>query len=235
MTHADSYKKQDIKVTVDAIVFGYNQENGISVLLIKRKIAPYINEWALPGGFVLNHETLEEAVERELREEAGIKIDYIEQLFTFGKPDRDPRKRIISISYFALVKSADFRLFAASDAAEAAWFSIYDLPRLAFDHKEIVEKAVARLRAKITYEPIGFELLDNKFLFSDLEQLYMKLLGHDIDRRNFKRKLMSLGLVLELNEKATAAGAGRPGKLYSFDSKKYNQLKTDGFNLNKLI
>ncbi|MBB5634295.1 8-oxo-dGTP diphosphatase [Pedobacter cryoconitis] len=226
---------QDIKVTVDAIVFGYNQENGISVLLIKRKIEPFLNEWALPGGFVLNHETLEEAVERELREEAGVSIDYLEQLFTFGDPSRDPRMRIISVAYFGLVKSADFSLFAATDASEAAWFNIYDLPALAFDHKDVVEKAIARLRAKITYEPIGFELLDPKFLFSHLEQLYMELLGRDIDRRNFKRKVMSLGLVIELDEKAPALTAGRPGKLYSFDKEKYKQLKVNGFDLNKLL
>lgn len=235
MDHADSFRNQDIKVTVDAIVFGYNQENGISVLLIKRKINPYINEWALPGGFVHNHETLEQAVERELQEEAGISINYLEQLFTFGKPDRDPRRRIISISYFGLVKSADFSLFASSDASEAAWFNIYELPELAFDHKDIVDKAIRRLRAKITYEPIGFELLDKKFLFSDLEQLYMKLLGHEIDRRNFKRKVMSLGLVVELEEKAPVVNAGRPGKLYSFDNKKYKQLKIKGFDLYKLL
>lgn len=226
---------QDIKVTVDAIVFGYNQENGISVLLIKRKIEPFLNEWALPGGFVLNHETLEEAVERELLEEAGVSINYLEQLFTFGKPSRDPRMRIISVAYFGLVKSSDFSLFASTDASEAAWFNIYDLPSLAFDHKEVVEKAIARLRAKITYEPIGFELLDPKFLFSQLEQLYMELLGHDIDRRNFKRKVMSLGLVIELDEKAPALSAGRPGKLYSFDKEKYKQLKVNGFDLNKLL
>ncbi|WP_367865964.1 NUDIX domain-containing protein [Pedobacter sp. WC2423] len=235
MNKVTSEIDQDIKVTVDAIVFGYNQENGISVLLIKRKIEPFLKEWALPGGFVLNHETLEEAVERELREEAGVSINYLEQLFTFGKPSRDPRMRVISIAYFGLVKSSDFSLFASTDASEAAWFNIYDLPPLAFDHKEVVEKAIARLRAKITYEPIGFELLDPKFLFSHLEQLYMELLGHDIDRRNFKRKVMSLGLVIELDEKAPALTAGRPGKLYSFDKEKYKQLKVNGFDLNKLL
>jgi len=235
MTKTTLEIKQDIKVTVDAIVFGYNQGNGISVLLIKRKIEPFKNEWALPGGFVLDQETLEEAVERELREEAGVSINYLEQLFTFGKPDRDPRMRVISVSYFGLVKSADFSLFAATDAAEAAWFNIYELPALAFDHKDIVKKAIARLRAKITYEPIGFELLDRKFLFSDLEHLYTLLLGRDIDRRNFKRKMMSMGLVIELDEKAPSLTAGRPGKLYSFDRGRYNQLKINGFDLNKLI
>lgn len=232
---ARSRIKQHIQVTVDAIVFGYNQESGISVLLIKRKIEPFLHQWALPGGFVLDHETLEEAVKRELREEAGISIDYLEQLFTFGRPDRDPRARIISIAYFGLVRSGDFTLFASTDAAEAKWFNIYDLPKLAFDHSEIIEKAIGRLRAKIVYEPVGFELLDRKFLFSDLEQLYMKLLGHDIDRRNFKRKIMSLGLVIELPEKSPSTSAGRPGKLYSFDKDKYRKLKIKGFDLDKLI
>ncbi|WP_199269819.1 NUDIX hydrolase [Mucilaginibacter lacusdianchii] len=226
---------QHIKVTVDAIVFGYNREQGISVLLIKRKIEPFLNQWALPGGFVHDEETLEDAVERELMEEAGISINYLEQLFTFGNPHRDPRSRIISVAYFGLVKSSDFSLFASTDAAEAQWFNIYELPQLAFDHASIVEIAIQRLRAKITYEPIGFELLDRRFLFSDLEQLYMKLLGHDIDRRNFKRKVMSLGLVVETNEKAPAMAAGRPGKLYSFDKEKYQQLKVKGFDLDNLI
>ena len=226
---------QEIKVTVDAIVFGYSQSSGVSVLLIKRKIEPFKNKWALPGGFVLDEESLEEAVERELKEEAGISINYLEQLFTFGKPDRDPRMRIVSVAYFGLVKSGNYSLHAASDAAEASWFNIYELPKLAFDHAAIVDKAIGRLQAKITYEPIGFELLDRKFLFSDLEQLYITLLGHDIDRRNFKRKMMSLGLVIELDEKAPTLSAGRPGKLFSFNKKKYNQLKIKGFDLDKLI
>lgn len=227
--------EQHIKLTVDAIVFGYNQENGVSVLLIKRKIEPFINKWALPGGFVQDDEPLESAVERELKEEAGITINYLEQVFTFGKPNRDPRMRVVSVAYFGLVNSSNFTLFASSDASEAQWFNIDHLPKLAFDHSEIVAKAIARLRAKITYEPVGFELLNRKFLFSDLEQLYMRLLGHDIDRRNFKRKIMSLGLLVELDEKGPTASAGRPGKLYSFDKKKYNQLKVKGFDLDKLI
>lgn len=235
LSMTDGSIEQNIKLTVDAIVFGYSQSSGVSVLLIKRKIDPFKNKWALPGGFVLEGESLEAAVERELQEEAGISINYLEQLFTFGKPDRDPRQRVVSVAYFGLVKSANYGLHAASDAEEANWFNIYELPRLAFDHADIVKKAIARLQAKITYEPIGFELLDRKFLFSDLEQLYITLLGHEIDRRNFKRKIMSLGLVIELDEKAPAVSAGRPGKLYSFDRKKYNQLKVKGFDLDKLI
>lgn len=227
--------KQDIKVAVDAVVFGYSKEEGISVLLIKRKIEPFLKSWALPGGFVKNEETLEEAIERELYEEAGIRINYLEQLFTFGAPKRDPRVRVISVAYFGLVKSSKFKLLASTDALEASWFNIHELPSLAFDHKKIITTAIQRLRAKITYAPIGFELLDNKFLFSELEQLYIQLLGKEIDRRNFKRKVMSLGLIVELDEIAPIASAGRPPKFYAFDKAKYKQLQHNGFNLDTIL
>lgn len=181
--------KQSIKLSVDAVVFGY-EEGNISVLLIKRKYEPFKGEWAIPGGFVLNEESLEEAVERELHEETGIKINYLEQLYTFGKPNRDPRSRVVSVAYFGLVRPNAFKIFASTDAEQVRWFSINELPKLSFDHKEILKVAIERLQGKITYEPIGFELLDKKFPFSDLEKLYTTLLGRDIDRRNFRRKLL---------------------------------------------
>lgn len=227
--------EQHILITVDAVVFGYSQAQGISVLLIKRKIKPFQHKWALPGGFVHDKESLEDAVVRELKEETGISVQYLEQLYTFGAVSRDPRSRVVSVAYFALVKSSAFALSASTDAADAAWYNIDELPGLAFDHATIIAKAIQRLRAKITYEPIGFELLSRKFPFSDLEQLYSRLLGYDIDRRNFKRKIMSLGLVHELDEKLPATSAGRPGKLYSFDRKKYKELAVSGFDLHKLL
>ena len=166
-----------IKVAVDAIVFGYSKNEGVSVLLIKRKYPPFKDGWAIPGGFILEEESLEEAVKRELLEETGIKVNYLEQLYTFGAPKRDPRQRIISIAYFALVKSSMFQqLKASTDAAEAQWFNINKLPALAFDHKEILQTAIERIRAKIRYQPIGFELLDKNFPFADLEKLYTALL-----------------------------------------------------------
>ncbi|MEO6357343.1 MAG: NUDIX hydrolase, partial [Ferruginibacter sp.] len=147
-------KIADIKVAVDAIVFGYSKTEGVSVLLIKRKYPPYKDSWAIPGGFILHEESLEEAVKRELSEETGIKVNYLEQLYTFGAPKRDPRQRIISIAYFALVKSSQFQqLKASTDAAEAQWFSINKLPSLAFDHKQILQTAIERVRAKIRYQP----------------------------------------------------------------------------------
>lgn len=221
--------KQDIKVSVDAVVFGYDQEKGISVLLIKRKNEPFQKMWALPGGLVLTGESLDGAVNRELKEEAGIDVNYLEQLYSFGNPQRDPRNHAISVSYFGLVRPQDFQPLAQTDAEDVAWFNIKKLPRLAFDHKKIIEVAIKRLRGKITYEPVGFELLDNEFPFSDLEKLYQTLLDQEIDRRNFKKKITSLGILEELDE-TVQRGAGRPARLFKFNKKKYFELKEKGYN-----
>ncbi len=219
----------DIKVTVDAIVFGYSKNDGVSVLLIRRKYPPFKDSWAIPGGFVLEQENLEEAVKRELIEETGITVNYLEQLYTFGEPKRDPRQRIISIAYFALVKSSLYQqLKASTDAEEAQWFSINKLPVLAFDHNQILQTAIERIRAKIRYQPIGFELLDKKFPFADLEKLYTTLLDRHIDRRNFTKKIMSLGLLEDTGKLAPALGAGRPSKVYQFNKQRYTQLEKEG-------
>ena len=218
--------KQEIKLSVDAVVFGY-ESGTISVLLIKRKYDPYKGKWAIPGGFVKNEESLEEAVERELQEETGIKINYLEQLYTFGKPSRDTRGRVVSIAYFGLVRPNAFKIFASTDAEQVQWFNINELPELSFDHKDILDAAIQRLQGKITYEPIGFELLDKKFPFSDLEKLYTTLLGRDIDRRNFRKKIVGLNVLDELEEKVSK-GSGRPANLFQFNQKRYFQLKKDG-------
>jgi len=218
--------KNNIKLTVDAVVFGYDSGN-ISVLLVKRKYEPFKDSWALPGGFVLENENLEQAVQRELLEETGARINYLEQLYTFGDLGRDPRGRVVSIAYFGLVKPNVFKLTASTDAKKAEWFDIKKLPKLAFDHKKILEIAVERLQGKITYEPIGFELLGKKFPFSDLEKLYTTLLDRGIDRRNFKKKITSLKVLDELDEKVSV-GRGRPASLFSFNKKRYFQLKKEG-------
>lgn len=218
--------KNKIQLTVDAVVFGYDSGN-ISVLLVKRKYEPFKDGWALPGGFVLENENLEQAVQRELVEETGVKINYLEQLYTFGDLERDPRGRVVSIAYFGLVKPNAFNLRASTDAEEAEWFNIKKLPKLAFDHKKILKIAIERLQGKITYEPIGFELLDKKFPFSDLEKLYTTLLDRQIDRRNFKKKITSLKVLDELDEKVSI-GRGRPASLFSFNKKRYFQLKKEG-------
>jgi 8-oxo-dGTP diphosphatase len=217
-----------IKVAVDAIVFGYSKSDGLSVLLIKRKYEPFKNAWAIPGGFVLQDESLEEAVRRELQEETGVEVNYLEQLYTFGEPNRDPRQRVISIAYFALVKSALFQeLKATTDAEEAQWFPINKLPILAFDHKKILQIAIERIRAKIRYQPIGFELLDKQFAFSDLEKLYSILLDRPIDRRNFTKKILSLD-ILEDTGTLASTGVGRPSKVYQFNKNRYKQLQKEG-------
>lgn len=226
-----SVSGSEIKVAVDAIVFGYSKNEGVSILLIQRKYPPFKNAWAIPGGFVLPDESLEEAVRRELREETGIEVNYLEQLYTFGDPDRDPRKRVISVSYFALVKSAQFQqLKASTDAENAQWFNIKALPPLAFDHKKILHVAIERVRAKIRYQPIGFELLDRKFPFADFEKLYATLLDRDIDRRNFYKKVMALGILDETDEYAKSEGKGRPSKMFQFNKKRYQELLKEGIN-----
>lgn len=219
---------QNIKISVDAVVFGYTSQDGLSILLIQRMLPPFEGEWALPGGLVRDDESLETAVERELQEETGISINYLEQLYSFGQPERDPRNRVISIAYYGLVKPNAFRLNASTDASDAKWFNVNEYPPLAFDHQEIFLKALERLQGKITYEPIGFELLDKKFPFSELEKLYSTVLGRPVDRRNFKKKILKFGFLEETNEKQHLKGAGRPGNLFQFDEKKYFELKKRG-------
>lgn len=216
-----------IRIAVDAVVFGYAGQQ-LQLLLIRRNIPPFEGEWALPGGQVLYEESLEAAVERELQEETGISINYLEQLYTFGQPGRDPRNRVVSVAYFALVNPNQFELAAATDAADAQWFPCENLPALAFDHAQIVEYALKRLRAKLTYEPIGLNLLDRDFLFSDLEKLYESILGRKIDRRNFRKKFLSFGILTETTIHHSGH-KGRPGTLFRFDVQKYSALKEKGF------
>lgn len=220
--------KQNIKIAVDAIVFGYS-DNKLNVLLIKQKYGLMKNLWALVGGFVKDNETLSEAVNRELLEEAGIQVNYLEQLYTFGDNiNRDPRFRVITVAYFALVNSTKLVLTADSDAEEARWFPIDDMPNLAFDHQSILLAAQNRLKSKLTYQPIGFDLLPKEFLFSELENLYCTILEKEIDRRNFRKKILSFGIVEE-TEKFGNKKNGRPAKLFRFNKQKYNKLLKGGF------
>ncbi len=219
--------QQNIKIAVDAIVFGY-ADNRLNVLLIKQKFGTLKNQWALVGGFVKDNETLINAVNRELVEEAGIKVNFLEQLYTFGDDiERDPRFRVVSVAYFALVNSSKLNLKADSDAEEAKWFSIKELPMLAFDHESILKMALNRLQSKLTYQPIGFDLLPKEFLFSELENLYCTILEKEIDRRNFRKKILSFGIVEETDKYGNNI-KGRPAKLYKFNKLKYNKLIKEG-------
>lgn len=221
---------QNIKVAVDAIVFGY-RDHQLFILLIKRKYSTFQNQWALPGGFILDDESLQKAVTRELKEEAGIEVDYLEQLYTFGDDvNRDPRGRVISVGYFGLVSPNGLDLVASTDALEAAWFPSTELPKLAFDHADIVNLALERLSAKLHYQPVGFDLLPKEFLFADLENLYMTVFQRELDRRNFRKKILNLGFVEETG-KSLQKGSGRVGKTYCFNEKKYRQLEKEGYYL----
>lgn len=220
---------QNVKIAVDAIVFGYSN-NALHVLIVEQKFGSLKNSWVLPGGFVKDNETLYEAINRELKEEAGITVNYLEQLYTFGDDiNRDPRGRVVSVAYFALVNSTELKLFATTDAKDAKWVPLHELPKLGFDHNNIVQLAYERLKSKLTYQPIGFDLLPKEFLFSDLENLYCNILQKQIDRRNFRKKILSYEL-LDETDKISSEKTGRPAKIFKFNKKKYNKLHKEGFN-----
>ena len=201
-------------VTVDLIILTI-AENDLQVLLIRRKQAPFAGRWALPGGFVEMNESLEDAAARELKEEVGVERVYLEQLYTFGEPKRDPRGRVISVAYFALIDAEGQRIVAASDAADAAWHSVFQPPRLAFDHRKVLDYAVSRLRNKLEWTTVGYELLPKRFTLSELQRVYEIILQRPIDKRNFRKKVLAQGQLRELDE-TRADGAHRPAKLYSF-------------------
>ncbi len=216
-------------LTVDCVVFGLDEQNLLKVMLIKRNLTPFRDEWALPGGFVRISESLESAAMRELHEETGIEKVFLEQLYTFGDLNRDPRDRVVTVAYYALVNLAEQKIRPQTDASAAAWFPISDLPPLAFDHDRILATAIARLKGKVRYEPIGFELLPKKFTLSQLQKLYETVLNTKLDKRNFRKKILSMDLLIDLNEMQKDV-AHRAAKLYRFDEQKYRKLKQRGFN-----
>lgn len=214
-------------LTVDCVVFGYDEE-ALRVLLIQRGAPPFEGRWALPGGFVQIDESVDDAALRELQEETGVSRLYLEQLYTFGAVDRDPRERVVTVAYFALVKMSDHKVRAATDTRDAAWFAVDDLATLAFDHDRIIEVALDRLRAKVRYRPIGFELLPRKFTLTQLQRLYEVVLDQELDKRNFRKRVLSMGLLEELDEVEQDV-ARRAARLYRFDERKYKKLTRQGF------
>jgi 8-oxo-dGTP diphosphatase len=221
---AYTYKYPRPSVTVDCVIFGLDDSNELRVLLIERAHDPYAGHWALPGGFVDEDEDLDTAARRELQEETGVINVFIEQLYTFGAPNRDPRGRVISIAYYALVNLAEHPVIPDSDAKRAEWFKVSELPQLAFDHDEIMAKAIERLRSKVLYKPIGFELLPEKFTLTDLQKLYETILGQQLNRRNFRSKMLKLGLLEQLERQKNVAH--RPAYLYTFNKEKYQELSS---------
>jgi 8-oxo-dGTP diphosphatase len=225
MSHTYEYARAAL--TVDCVVFGLD-ETDLKVLLIQRKLAPFQHAWALPGGFVHVDETLDTAARRELEEEAGVRDVYLEQLYTFGDLDRDPRERVVTVAYYALAKLSDHGIRAATDAMGVGWFALDDLPKLAFDHAHIVDTARERLRGKVRYAPIGFELLPPRFSLTQLQRLYEIVLGTDLDKRNFRKKILSMDLLVETDEVEQGV-RHRAARLYKFDRRKYDRLAKQGF------
>jgi 8-oxo-dGTP diphosphatase len=225
---AYTYQYARAALTVDCVVFGVDEEE-LKLLLIRRGNAPFQGKWALPGGFVHIDESLEAAAARELQEEAGVTPPFLEQLFTFGAVDRDPRERVVSVAYYTLVKLSDHKVRAATDAADAAWFGVNDLPSLAFDHSQIVQTALERLKGKVRYQPIGFELLPHKFTLSQLQRLYEIVLERELDKRNFRKKVLAMDLLIETDELERDV-AHRAARLYRFDERRYKRLVKSGFN-----
>jgi 8-oxo-dGTP diphosphatase len=209
--------KQHILVTVDNIIFTIT-ENSLQILLIKRLIDPFNGEWALPGGFVLENETLHQAAERKLAEETSVKNAYLEQLYTFSEVNRDPRGRTISCSYIALMARENMTLKPWYDASEVRFFDVKKLPKLAFDHKKIVEYAIQRLKWKMEYTNVAQYILSKKFTLRQLQDVYETILDQHIDVRNFRKKIDKIGLVKETGEKEIGVQY-RPAKLYTFIDK----------------
>jgi len=199
-------------VTVDIVLFTI-RDRRLQVLLIKRLSKPFENRYALPGGFVEDKESVEAAAVRELREETGVEKVYLEQLYTFGDPGRDPRGRVITVAYYALVPQSQ-SLQAGTDASEARWFPMNALPTLAFDHKKIVEYAHMRIRNKLNYTNVGFELLPRKFTLTELQNVYEAILGEELDKRNFRRKILQQGIVKPIDEWVQTGR--KPAQLYRF-------------------
>lgn len=209
-------KDNKISVTVDVVVFGV-RDRELKVLLIKRKISPFKDSWAIPGGFVREKESLESAARRELEEETGAKGVYLEQLYSFGELNRDPRGRVVTIAYYALAKADSLSLHASTDASDVCWFSVNNLPKLAFDHKRILEYAIKRLRWKFEYTPVAFSLLEDKFTLSQLQDIYQIVFNREFDKRNFRKKILSLNI---LNKEAIKTDVShRPPQLYSLKKK----------------
>lgn len=199
-------------VTVDVVIFTI-RDRQLKLLLIRRAGEPYRGQWALPGGFVQLQESLEEAARRELEEETGVSGVFLEQLYTFGHPDRDPRERVITVAYYALIPSDKIQIRAATDAEAVGWFGMDELPALAFDHAAIVKMAHERLTAKLDYSTIAFAFMPELFTLSELQEVYEIILRQEMDKRNFRKWVLALEQIEETDEERRG-GIHRPAKLY---------------------
>ena len=222
-----TYQYPHPSVTADCVIFGFDGVN-IKMLLIQRGIEPFKGKWAFPGGFMKIDETAEECAKRELEEETGLKNAAVEQFYTFSDVNRDPRERVITVAHYALVRLSEVK--GGDDAASARWFAMDEVPSLAFDHDGILRMAVNRLKERICFEPIGFELLPEVFTMTELQNLYEAILEVKFDRRNFYNKMLKLGILSEAELRPANASRRTPIK-YCFNAEKYGELKQKGFRL----
>jgi 8-oxo-dGTP diphosphatase len=214
-------------LSVDCIIFGFD-EHEVKILLIERAAEPSKGMWALPGGFVEPEEDLDNAARRVLEELTGLSNIYMEQVMTFGDVSRYPLGRVISVAYYALVKTEDYMLKASSLATDARWHSLSKAPKLVFDHNEILHAGLEKLKRRVRYQPIGFELLPKKFTLTQLQKLYEAILGITLDKRNFRKKMLSMDLIVKLDESETNV-AHRAARYFRFDKSKYSALQSKGF------
>jgi len=215
----------DLRITVDIVIFSV-RNGSLQVLLVKRGVPPFEGQHAIPGGFIREDESPEEAAQRELYEETGVRNVFLEQLYTFGDPKRDPRGRVVTITYYALIASDKLSVVAGADAADASWFPVAGLPPLAFDHRKILDYALERLRNKLEYTTVGFELLPEKFTLSELQSVYQAILGRQLDKRNFRRKVALLGILKPLREWQRTGR--KPARLFRFAAARFEKLKDRG-------
>ncbi len=214
-------------LSIDCIIFGF-QESKLKVLLVKHAGGIIKDRWALPGGFVTYDENIDSAAYRLLKDLTGVKDLYLEQLKAFGDVDRYPTKRVITIAYYALAKPEDYELIPGFTASDARWFTIEDISNLPYDHDQILKFAWQRLKRKVKYEPIGFNLLPKKFTLLHLQDLYEAILETTLDKPNFRRKIKKMGLLISCNEKEKGV-SHRAANLYRFDKQVYKKLKEEGF------
>lgn len=217
-----TYEYPRPSLTADCVIFGFDGSQ-LKVLLIRRKLEPFKDMWALPGGFMQEGETLEECALRELSEETHLVPEFLEQFHTFSSVGRDPRGRVVTVAYYALVPISE--VVGGTDAADAQWFNIGELPPLAFDHKEILDTARECLRDRIHFEPIAFRLLGSKFTMTELQRVYELILDTKFDRRNFQKKAVTSNCICSLGEVRSGSTPSRPAGLYFFDDEEYKLFR----------
>ncbi|MGV3504356.1 MAG: NUDIX hydrolase [Adhaeribacter sp.] len=224
-----NYKPEDVipTISIDCIIFGLDQRK-LKVLLVRRSVEPAKGSWALPGGFVLQQEDLDQSARRTLADLTGLRELYMEQVHTFGQVNRYPLRRVVTVAYYALINYTLDNLQAGPDTSDIQWCDILELPELVFDHQHILDTTLAYLRAKVRTAPIGFELLPEKFTLSQLQALYEAVLGTTFDTRNFRKKLLKMNLLVPLEETQQGV-AHRAARLYTFNKDSYLKLKDKGF------